>query len=99
MRSNGQSTREVTTVSSENGGVGDGQQPHDVALTVLGVIGSCLTILLLLAVFAPQEIGALFEPLTNLFARSAFGFTVWQLVTIAILAAGSWLLVVDIRSD
>lgn len=84
---------------SEDDGVFAGLQIHDISLTILAVIGASLAILLLVALFAPPEVGAMFDPATRLFVEVVFGLEVWQIVTILFLAVGTWLLAVDIRND
>lgn len=86
-------------MSSDESGIGGWRQYHDAGLTILAVIGAALAILLLVALFAPANIRAMFDPVTRQFVGTVFGVPVWQLVSMAVLVVGSWLLIVDIKTD
>lgn len=69
-----------------------------IAETALAIIGVSLALVLVAWYIAPPWLQAMVDPLIQLMVVDALGLQVWQFVTVAILAIGSWLLFVDIRS-
>lgn len=69
-----------------------------IAETALAIIGASLVLVLVVWYIAPPWLQAMADPLIQLMLVNTLGFQVWQFVIVVLLAIGSWLLFVDIRS-
>lgn len=68
-----------------------------IAETTLAIIAASLVMVLVLGYMGPPRLQEMVEPVIQLLITNMIGFQVWQFVTIAILAIGSWLIIVDMR--